>query len=287
MPEERIPYYYTVLELTPSATSEDIKKAWHELIQVWHPDRFSHSSNLYRKAELRTQMINQAYQALGDPIARARYDATTRKSSSSKPPSRPERRPPRPQPAPRPRQELRGPQSLIMLSRPGQPKIPVPAIQMLVDSNEHSPYDFRGLVRIAGTLRQTLPAGDYAIAEAPGLFCVERKCVADLYASTSNSSDNRPRFLRELERLLPFPNRFMVIEGRIEQAPGKGRLSEYLKFGVMDFLDAITLKFGIQVIFADTREEAEERVANLAAMHYAYFYAEQEGLGRCLNENDL
>src|SRR5439155_1005139 len=82
---------------------------------------------------------------------------------------------------PPPRQELRGPQSLIILSRPGQPKIPVPAIQMLVDSNEHSPYDFRRLVRIAGTIRQTLPAGDYAIAEAPGLFCVERQLVADLY----------------------------------------------------------------------------------------------------------
>jgi len=62
---------------------------------------------------------------------------------------------------------------------------------MLVDSNEHSPYDFRRLVRIAGTIRQTLPAGDYAIAEAPGLFCVERIPVAELYASTSTSSDNR------------------------------------------------------------------------------------------------
>jgi ERCC4-type nuclease len=232
-------------------------------------------------------MINQAYQTLSDPSARARYDATTRKSSSSKPASRPARRPPTPQPAPRPRQELRGPQSLIILSRQGQPKIPVPAIQMLVDSNEHSPYDFRGLVRIAGIIRQKLPAGDYAIAEAPGLFCVERKLVAELYASTSNSSDNRPRFLRELERLLPFPNRFMVVEGPIEQSQGRGRLSEYLKNGVMDFLDAVTLRYGIQPIFADTREEAEERVANLAAMHYAYFYAEQEGLGRCLNENDL
>ena len=158
---------------------------------------------------------------------------------------------------------------------------------MLVDSNEHNPYDFRRLVRIAGTIRQTLPAGDYAIAEAPGLFCVERQLVADLYASTSTSSDNRARFLRELERLLPFPNRFLVIEGRIDQAQGRGRLSEYLKNGVMDFLDAVALKYGIQVILADTREEAEERVANLAAMHYAYFYAEQEGLGRSLSENDL
>ena len=158
---------------------------------------------------------------------------------------------------------------------------------MLVDSNEHSPYDFRRLVRIAGTIRQTLPAGDYAIAEAPGLFCVERTPVAELYASTSTSSDNRARFLRDLERLLPFPNRFLMIEGRVDQAQGKGRLSEYLKNGVMDFLDAITLKYGIQVLFADTRDEAEERVANLAAMHYAYFYAEQEGLGRSLSEDGL
>jgi hypothetical protein len=286
MQQERVPYYYAVLELPSSATSADIKKAWLEQVQVWHPDRFPRSSNLHRKAELRTQMINQAYQTLSDPTARTRYDATTGKSSAAKPASRPAP-PPRPQPAPRPKQELRGPQSPIILTREGQPKIPVPPIQILVDSNEHSPYDFRGLVRIAGTVRQTLPAGDYAIAEAPGLFCVERKLVADLYASTSNSSDNRPRFLRELERLIPFPNRFMVIEGPIEQVQGRGRVSEYLKNGVMDFLDAVTLKYGIQVIFADTRDEAEERVANLAAMHYAYFYAEQEGLGRCLNENDL
>src|SRR5438132_7634976 len=179
MREERIPYYYAVLELSPTATSADIKKAWLEQVQVWHPDRFKHSSNLHRKAELRTQMINQAYQTLSDPIARTRYDATTLKSSSSSARSR-SSPPPRPQPAPRPRRELRGPQSLIILSREGQPKIPVPPIQMLVDSNEHSPYDFRGLVRIAGTIRQALPAGDYAIADAPGLFCVERKSVAEL-----------------------------------------------------------------------------------------------------------
>src|SRR6266542_571953 len=135
MLEERIPYYYAVLELLPSATSADIKKAWLEQMQVWHPDRFSHSSSLHRKAEARTQMINQAYQTLSDPYARTRYDATTRKSSATKPAARPSS-PPRPQPTARPRQEVRGPQSLIILSRPGQPRIPVPAIQMLVDGNE-------------------------------------------------------------------------------------------------------------------------------------------------------
>ena len=55
----------------------------------------------------------------------------------------------------------------------------------------------------------------------------------------------------------------------------------------MDFLDAITARYGIQIIYTDSRDEAEERVANLAAMHYAYYFAEQQTLGRCLKEDDL
>ena len=285
MREERKANYYAVLELSPTATDADIKKAWHEQMQVWHPDRFNHSPALLRKAEARTQLINQAYQTLSDPIARTRYDAATRTSSPTQP-SRPSP-PRRPQPTSRPRQELRGPQSLITLSRQGRPKIMVPAIQLLVDSNEEAPYEFRGLVRIAGTIRETLPAGDYAIAEAPELFCVERLRVEDLYTTVSNSSNDRPRFLREMERLLAVPQRFLVIEGAIQQSIAGGRLGEYHKNSLLDFLAAITARYGIQIIHADTREEAEERVANLAALHYAYFFAEREGLGRCLNENDL
>ena len=55
----------------------------------------------------------------------------------------------------------------------------------------------------------------------------------------------------------------------------------------MDFLDALTARYGIQIIYADTRDEAEERIANLTAMHYAYYFAEQQGFGRCLKEDDL
>src|SRR5437867_11755023 len=99
-------------------------------------------------------MINQAYQTLSDPLARARYDAITRKAAASKPSSRPSPQP-SPQPTPRPSQKFTGPQSLIILSRPGQPKIPVPANQMLVDSNEHSLSDFRRRGRTPPTIRQT------------------------------------------------------------------------------------------------------------------------------------
>lgn len=278
--------YYTVLELLPTATPAEIRKAWHEQLQVWHPDRFNHSPTLHRKAEARTQLINRAYETLSDPALRTRYDAVTQGAASTTPPPRPSP-PPRPQPAPRSRQDVRGPQTVLTLSRVGHPKIMVPAIDILVDTKEHLPYTFEGLIRIAGTIRQALPAGDYAIAEAPDIFCVERRRVEEFNTIFSNPSDNRPRFLRELEPLLAYPHRFLVIEGTIQYSKGEGRLGQYYKNGMMDFLDALTARYGIKIIYTDSREEAEERVANLAALHYAYYFAEQQGLGRCLTEDDV
>ena len=282
--------YYTLLELLPTATAADIKKSWHEQIQVWHPDRFTHAPTLHRKAEVRTQLINQAYQTLSDPAARTRYDATVQPSSSSQPSPRPSPQsytstPPRQQP-PRSR-ESRGPQSLIMLSRTGQPKVMVPAIHLYVDPREHFPYDFQGFVRIAGAIREPLPAGGYAIAEVPELLCIKSIGVEELYTIFSNPSDNRLPFFHELEQFLAFPSRFLVIEGTLQHRKAGGRLNQYHKIGLIDFLDALTARYGIQIIYADTRDEAEERVANLAALHYAYYFAEQQEFGRCLTENDL
>ncbi len=295
---ERTTDYYTLLEILPAATEYDIKRAWHEQLQVWHPDRFHHSPALHRKAELRTQLINQAYQTLSDAVTRARYDAAAEPSATHRPPPRPSPAsasssesyaspPPRPQQTVRSRQDPRGPQSLIMLSRQGLPKTMVPAITILVDSHEHLPYEFGRLVRIAGTIRQTLPAGDYAIAEAPEIFCVERRGVEEFNTIFSNPSNNRSLFLQELELLLDYPHRFLVIEGTMQSIKGGGRLGQYHKNGTMDFLDALTARFGITIIYSDSREEAEERIANLAALHYAYHFAEQQGFGRCLIEDDV
>ncbi len=298
MRNERTTNYYALLELLPSATDTDIKKAWHEQIQVWHPDRFNHSPTLHRKAEARTQLINQAYQTLSDPVARTSYDAKIQPSTSQGPSPRPSSSsgsssgsyastPPRAPQSPRSRQDRHGPQSLIMLSRQGHPTTMVPALTMLVDPREQFPYDFHGFVRIAGIIRETLPAGSYAVAEAPELVCFKCIGVEVLYTIYSNPSDNRLPFLHELEQLLAFPFRYLIIEGTLQHRKAGGRLNQYHKVGLTDFLDALTARYGIQIMYTDGREEAEERVANLAAMHYAYFFAEQQGFGRCLTEQDL
>ena len=299
MREEQTTNYYALLELSPTATDAELKKAWHEQIQVWHPDRFGHAPTLYRKAEVRTQLLNQAYQTLSDPTARARYDATIQHLASPRPPARPTptaspssgnyaSTPPRAHETTRSSQSPRGPRSLIMLLSPqGQPKLMVPAIHLYVDPREQFPYNFHGFVRIAGVIREPLSAGSYAIAETPELLCI--KCIGVEVLSTiySNPSDNRLPFLDELEQLLAFPSRFLVIEGTLQHRKAGGRLNQYHKNGMTDFLDALTARYGLTIVYADNREEAEERVANLAALHYAYYFAEQQGFGRCLKEDDL
>lgn len=284
--------YYTLLELPPGATDPEIKKAWREQLQVWHPDRFTHAPALHQKAESRTKLINLAYETLSDPVSRARYDATVKPTAPSKSqtaapvsPSPYASTPPR-QTAPQSR-DRRGPQSPIMLTKRQQGTVMVPAIHLYIDPRELHPYDFKGLTRIAGTMREPLPAGNYAIAEVPELLAIKSLNVEVLYTIFSNPHDDRAPFLRELEQMLAYPARFLVIEGILQHKKAGGRLNQYHKNGLMDFLDALTARYGLQIIYADTRDEAEERIANLAALHYSYYFAEQQGFGRCLTENDV
>lgn len=55
---------YFLLGLEPGATPEQIKEAWRDLAQVWHPDRFGGNDRLQQKAQEKLKDINQAYEKL-------------------------------------------------------------------------------------------------------------------------------------------------------------------------------------------------------------------------------
>lgn len=55
---------YRVLEVAPGASLEEVREAWRDLVQVWHPDRFRANSRLHEKAEERLKKINLAYETL-------------------------------------------------------------------------------------------------------------------------------------------------------------------------------------------------------------------------------
>jgi curved DNA-binding protein CbpA len=62
--------YYTILEVHPSATQQEIKRAHRRLAFKYHPDTAQH--NTY--TEIHFREIQEAYAVLSDEVKRRRYD---------------------------------------------------------------------------------------------------------------------------------------------------------------------------------------------------------------------
>src|SRR5688500_16394353 len=55
---------YRLLDLSPTASDEEVKQAHRDLMKVWHPDRFGRDPALRLKAEEKLKAINEAYEAI-------------------------------------------------------------------------------------------------------------------------------------------------------------------------------------------------------------------------------
>jgi len=62
--------YYEVLGIAPSASINEIRKAYRKLAFQYHPDRYKERMEAHRKMK----EINEAYAILSDPIKRREYD---------------------------------------------------------------------------------------------------------------------------------------------------------------------------------------------------------------------
>jgi hypothetical protein len=100
--------FYQVLGVKSTASADEIKSAYRELVKRYHPDLF-HSASAKAKATEKLRQINEAYGVLGNSERRRRYDQASEPKPQT-PPRRPAsaergqtaapRRPARPQPPP-------------------------------------------------------------------------------------------------------------------------------------------------------------------------------------------
>ena len=63
------PDYYTILQVTPTASQTEIKRAYRRLARQYHPDLNQQALDKHIK------QLNEAYKVLGNPTRRAAYDA--------------------------------------------------------------------------------------------------------------------------------------------------------------------------------------------------------------------
>jgi hypothetical protein len=52
---------YRLLEVDPNASPEQVKRAYRDLVKVWHPDRFADDPRLQGRAQEKLKHINLAY----------------------------------------------------------------------------------------------------------------------------------------------------------------------------------------------------------------------------------
>lgn len=86
--------YYAALGLGREASAAQIKAAWRELAQRWHPDRAPEP-----EAAERFRRIQEAYEVLRDPLRRMAYDNEAR-GSAARARGGPATPPPEPEPEP-------------------------------------------------------------------------------------------------------------------------------------------------------------------------------------------
>jgi hypothetical protein len=56
--------YYEIFDLAPETSLEEVKKAYRDLVKVWHPDRFHDNQRLQKKANEKLSEINEAYEKI-------------------------------------------------------------------------------------------------------------------------------------------------------------------------------------------------------------------------------
>ena len=127
------------------------------------------------------------------------------------------------------------------------PTEPKPAqLVALVDSREQAPLDLTPL----RTETASLPTGDYSLRGLEEIVAIERKSRQDLAACIGRE---RKRFDREVQRLLAYPVRALVVEAtweEIENGSWRGEVRSEAALGsLLGWIAA-----GLPVVMAGDRE---------------------------------
>lgn len=89
-------------------------------------------------------------------------------------------------------------------------KLDPSSVVCIIDSREQMPLDLSPL----STITSTLPTGDYSVRGLEHHVCIERKSLDDMLGCVGRDRD---RFDREIQRMLAYPIRVLLVEATWQQ----------------------------------------------------------------------
>lgn len=122
--------------------------------------------------------------------------------------------------------------------------------KIIIDSREQRPWTFENETELRG-----LKTGDYSLAGYEDCIIVERKSIEDF---TGSIGRNRKRFAAELERANKIKHFCIIVEGSwFDLFTGNYR-SRLLPQSAVGSAVGIMARYGVPVIMAETRKQAEQ-----------------------------
>lgn len=142
---------------------------------------------------------------------------------------------------------------------------------IIVDSREQRPWEFEDIKDICE--RGTLKTGDYSLKGYEDCIAVERKSIADF---TGSIGRNRKRFAAEMERASKIKHFCVIVEGSwFDLFTGNYR-SRLLPQSAVGSAIGIMARYGIPVIMAETRKQAEQLCVKFLRLALMREYEESE-----------
>jgi ERCC4-type nuclease len=155
------------------------------------------------------------------------------------------------------------------------------SVVAIIDSREQMPLN---LVPLRTEVR-ALPTGDYSLRGLEHVVCIERKSLDDLLGCVGR---DRERFERELQRMLAYQVRVLLIEAswpQIEMGQWRSKLTTSQVMGSLIGWTAL----GIQVELVGTHERAGQFASRLlytiARRRYAELKTFAGGIKVACNED--
>jgi DNA excision repair protein ERCC-4 len=154
-------------------------------------------------------------------------------------------------------------------------ELPIDKLVALVDTREQAPLELAPLASEAATLA----TGDYSLRGLEHVIAVERKSLPDLLGCVGRE---RERFDREVQRLLAYPVRALVVESSWQQIESGGWRGEILPQAVLGSLLG-WIALGLPVIMAENHQMAGRYVARLLVIAARRRWRELRDLAVCAN----